>query len=102
MIANAELLMRRQIKSDRGFTLVELLVVIAIIALLIAMLLPVLTRARQQAQQIQCAANLKQLGAAMTMYTQDYKFFPACWVSGTGLGGGAEAWPVRLRKLLKG
>lgn len=59
-------------RHSRGFTLIELLVVIAIIAILAAILFPVFARAREKARQSSCQSNLKQLGVAFMMYTQDY------------------------------
>ena len=54
-----------------GFTLIELLVVIAIIALLMAILMPALTKVKKQAKTVMCQSNLKQMGSAAAMYTND-------------------------------
>ena len=54
-----------------GFTLIELLVVIAIISVLLALLLPSLGGIRNTARTTRCAANLRSIGAGLTMYERD-------------------------------
>ena len=74
--------MTRLRTSRAAFTLVELLVVIGIIAVLLGLLMPMMARARQQAQLTACKSNLRSIGQALEMYSNDYRRFPDGITSG--------------------
>jgi len=59
-----------------GFTLIELLVVIAVIALLVSLSVAATRRVKQQAQVVECASNLRQLGLGLLLYENDNETFP--------------------------
>jgi len=59
--------------TDRqaGLTLVELLVVISVITILVAVVMPVALQARNRSRAIACVSNLRQIGQAVMVYSQD-------------------------------
>lgn len=55
-----------------AFTLTELLVVIGIISLLIGILVPALNKAKQTSENAKCLSNLRQLGMAAQLHSNDF------------------------------
>lgn len=64
---------------EKNFTLLELLITIGIIALLAALLFPALSHARMLAKKSACSGNLRQLGLAINLYSDDNNYhLPTC------------------------
>jgi prepilin-type processing-associated H-X9-DG protein/prepilin-type N-terminal cleavage/methylation domain-containing protein len=85
-----------------GFTLVELLVVISIIALLISLLLPALAKAKADAEQTGCAANLNQIGVAMQEYVDESGYYPGAEAYISPYIGVGCIWIPRLMSMMGG
>ena len=56
-----------------GFSLVELMVVIGVIAVLASILIPVVSRAKRQAKNVQCLSNIRTLQTALMAYVSQYR-----------------------------
>src|SRR5688500_17368643 len=87
-----------------GFTLVELLVVIGTIALLLGILLPTLSRAREAANRVNCASQLRQIGPLAAMYAVAYNnVLPLGYVSyDTYAPGNSVIWYLQKANNVNG
>jgi len=77
-----------------GLTIIELLVVVAVLCLLAAMLFPIFSGARAASCQTVCKNNLRQLGTAFAMYSED---FGGYWPCPGGLVGDRGYWSQSSR-----
>jgi prepilin-type N-terminal cleavage/methylation domain-containing protein/prepilin-type processing-associated H-X9-DG protein len=81
--------------SAPGFTLIELLVVIAIIGILAGLIFPVFNRVRSNALQVAALSNVRQIGAAALLYSNEHEME----LPGRIVGG--DKWPKLLEVYLK-
>src|SRR2546422_8050098 len=72
VLGRSENFVRLMIKKAFGWSLVELLAVIACLAVLGAALFPALARTGSNSHSLNCMNNLRQLMAAMIMYSHEY------------------------------
>jgi prepilin-type processing-associated H-X9-DG protein/prepilin-type N-terminal cleavage/methylation domain-containing protein len=82
-------------KGMKGMTLLEILVVISIIAVLVGLLFPSIKGIQQMGKTVQCMNNLRQIGAALQLYSADYQGkFPS--IGSANLSGISGGWSDRL------
>jgi len=73
----------------KGFTLIELLTVILVITILAGLMTTGYMKVRERARRAYCAENLRQVGVACQLYSQNFgDFIP------TVAGGGAPSRPM--------
>jgi len=60
--------------KKHGFTLIELLATIATVAVLVALIFPTVGAIRKKADATKCLNNLRQIGAALNLYTGENDF----------------------------
>src|SRR4051794_38777944 len=75
--------------TKQGLTLTEILVAIVVIAVLAGLLLPALNKPHHGRGRINCVSNLKQVGLAMRMFSNEHNDkFP--WAVPMASGGSLE------------
>ena len=82
------------LRNQDAFTIVELLVVLLTVSFIAVLILPALASTHPNVQATRCINNMRQLGAAMAMYTHDnFDLFPpnpdtpgSNWVTGSAGG----------------
>ena len=89
--------MKKELKSSergaRAFTRTELLVVVLTLAVVSAGLLLALRWNKEPRRRVQCAANLRQLGAALSLYAGDWEgLLPDCTRANPGFFGSKWLW----------
>lgn len=86
------------VRNAQAFTLIELMVVGAIIAILAGLLLPSLSSGKQQAKNVQCASQLKQIGLGLRLWANEHEDkFPWQVIQAKGGSFQTPVWVDHLR-----
>lgn len=80
----------------RAFSLIDLLVSIAVVAVLISLLSPMLGHVREMTRRVVCMSNVRQMGFAIAMYSDDW----GDWLPPSVFVDGTEAFPPSPEKMI--
>jgi len=82
----------------RGLSMIEVVTVMALVALLAAILLPAIQAARESGRRTNCAANLAEIGTALSAHEANQRVFPSALpeVSRTPRAGDQSSFLVPL------
>jgi prepilin-type N-terminal cleavage/methylation domain-containing protein len=90
---------RRGSHGAAAFTLLEVMVTIVVIAILAVLAIPVISKLRERALRVQCAANLRSLHVAANLYIQQNGSWPQIQLASgedSALQDYANAWVAAL------
>lgn len=69
-------MLKRLMKSEKGFTLVELMVVVIILGILVAIAIPIFNNVTGDAKANVCASNIRTINGAINMYYANEGKYP--------------------------
>jgi prepilin-type N-terminal cleavage/methylation domain-containing protein len=76
-----------------GFTIIELMVAVGVIGILVAIILPAVGKAREQARELVCQSNQRQIAAAFLAFAADHKGrLPGNWWDYANADPQRRAW----------
>ncbi|MCE9559123.1 MAG: prepilin-type N-terminal cleavage/methylation domain-containing protein [Armatimonadetes bacterium] len=78
----------KNLKKNKGFTLIEIMIVVMIIGILLAIAVPNFVKARDTSRKQSCIASLKQIDSATEQYAMENKLATGATVTSANIAPG--------------